>query len=186
MCSRNLARAFVVVGAVAHAMAVLAAEPALLGAGVPTPAFGQAVAEQALEKWKITVFPDGTGLPSGSGSVNEGAGIYAMRCASCHGPTGEGVTADRLVGGRGTLASPSPVRTVGSFWPYATTLFDYVRRSMPYDAPKSLTSGEVYALTAYLLFLNGIVEDGTTLDAASLAKVRMPNRGGFVGAYEGQ
>lgn len=185
MYSRSLGRAFVLVAAVAQAIAVLAAEPAALGAGLPTPALGRAVDEEALEKWKLTVFPDGSGLPSGSGSVSEGAAIYARRCASCHGPTGEGVTADRLVGGMGTLASSSPVRTVGSFWPYATTLFDYVRRSMPYEAPKSLTSDEVYALTAYLLFLNGLVDEDSRMDAASLPGVKMPNRNGFTSVYEG-
>ena len=154
-----------------------------LGESVALPKLGDVVDESALEPWKLTVFPDGAGLPSGSGSVEEGATLYAARCASCHGAKGEGVLADRLVGGRGTLDDASPVRTVGSFWPYATTLFDYVRRSMPYEAPKSLTGDEVYAVTAYLLFLNQIIDEDTVMDSASLPGVEMPNRYGFSSDY---
>ena len=155
----------------------------LLGESVPIPKLGAVVDEDSLGPWKLTVFADGTGLPAGSGSAEDGAAVYQARCASCHGASGEGVLADRLVGGQGTLDAASPVRTVGSFWPYATTLFDYVRRSMPYEAPKSLTSDEVYGVTAYLLFLNEIIAEEEVMDAASLPRVRMPNRDGFVSDY---
>ena len=162
---------------------IVAADPGSLGASVPLPKLGHVVDNSLLESWKLTVFPDGTGLPAGRGSVKEGAVIYAARCASCHGDKGQGALADRLVGGQGTLADASPVRTVGSFWPYATTLFDYVRRSMPYEAPKSLTNDEVYATIAYLLFLNQIIDADTVVDATRLPRVDMPNREGFVSDY---
>lgn len=103
-----------------------------------------------------------------------------MKCVSCHGEKGSGKPADALVGGIGSLASHAPLKTVGSYWPYATTLFDYLRRAMPYDKPMSLSSDEVYALSAYILFLNGIVPEDAAMDAMSLPKVEMPNRYGFV------
>lgn len=161
----------------------VAGDSGSLGTSVAAPKLGHVVGEEALEPWKLTVFPDGAGLPSGSGSVNDGATLYGARCASCHGANGEGALADRLVGGRGTLEEASPVRTVGSFWPYATTLFDYVRRSMPYEAPKSLSGDEVYAITAYVLFLNQIVAEDAVMDATTLPRVEMPNRDGFVSDY---
>ncbi|WP_250475765.1 cytochrome c [Caballeronia sp. GAFFF1] len=130
--------------------------------------------------WNIDVAPDGRGLPAGSGDVATGAHIFAAKCAACHGANGEGGMGDRLIGGRGTLASDKPVRTVGSYWPYATTLFDYIRRAMPYNAPQSLSADEVYALSAWILNRNGIVPDDARLDAHSLAAIRMPNRDGFV------
>ena len=100
-------------------------------------------------------------------------------CATCHGPSGTEGPMDKLAGGRGTLDSAKPVKTVGSFWPYATTLFDYVRRAMPFTQPQSLSNEQVYAVTAYLLYLNGILAEDAVLDAASLPKIQMPNRGGF-------
>ena len=133
-----------------------------------------------LRAWDIDIAPDGAGLPPGSGSVSAGAQIYVQRCAVCHGNNGEGKAQDRLAGGRGSLASGEPVKTIGSFWPYATTLFDYVRRAMPFNAPQSLHDEEVYALVAYLLHLNGIVQADAVMDATSLPAVRMPNRNGFV------
>jgi S-disulfanyl-L-cysteine oxidoreductase SoxD len=133
-----------------------------------------------LRAWDIDIGPDGVGLPPGSGSVSEGRRIYAERCSACHGSEGQGGPMDRLVGGEGTLASTKPVKTVGSFWPYATTLFDYVRRAMPFDAPQSLTPEEVYSVSAFILYLNGIVAEDAVLDAKTLALVRMPNRDGFV------
>jgi cytochrome c len=143
--------------------------------GLGTPAMAAQIAS-----WNIDVRADGRGLPSGRGSVEQGAELYAQACVACHGPAGAGGPADRLVGGIGTLATAQPVKTVGSYWPYATTLFDYIRRAMPYNRPQSLTSDEVYALVAYLLNLNGIVPAGTTLDAESLRRVKMPNRHGFI------
>ncbi|TXL68201.1 c-type cytochrome [Zeimonas arvi] len=140
---------------------------------------GRAPSAEELRGWDIDVSPDGTGLPAGSGTVAQGKAIYAQKCAACHGANGEGKPADRLVGGKGTLATDKPVRTVGSYWPYAPTLFDYVRRAMPHDQPQSLSANEVYALAAWLLHANGIVSADATMDARSLPAVRMPNRDGF-------
>jgi cytochrome c len=141
---------------------------------------GRAVTDQEVAGWNIDVGRDGKGLPPGSGSVQDGRKIFEEKCASCHGEKAEGGIGDRLAGGQGTLASAKPVKTVGSFWPYAPTLFDYIRRAMPLNAPQSLSSQEVYALSAYILDLNGLVADDATLDAKSLAGVKMPNRNGFV------
>lgn len=140
---------------------------------------GRKVAEGDLAPWNIDVAPDGANLPKGSGTVAQGKTIYDAQCAACHGLKGEGKPADRLVGGQGTLKSDRPVKTIGSFWPYATTIYDYINRAMPYTAPQSLSPDQVYAVTAYLLHLNGIVGADATLDAASLPKIAMPNRGGF-------
>ena len=126
------------------------------------------------------IAPDGTGLPPGSGSVAEGRRVFAAHCARCHGSAGEGDVGARLVGGQGTLGTPRPLRTVGSFWPYATTLWDYVNRAMPFDKPGLLTPAEVYAAAAYVLNLNGIIRDDEVMDATTLPKVLMPNRSGFV------
>jgi len=109
--------------------------------------------------------------------------VFEQKCQSCHGEKGAGQPNDRLVGGHGTLASKSPVRTVGSYWPYATTLFDYVRRAMPYTQSHSLSDDEVYAVTAYLLHLNGITAESDVMNAETLPKVRMPNRENFILAY---
>lgn len=132
-----------------------------------------------MARWDIDVRGDGRGLPPGSGSVASGSDIYAAHCAACHGDKGQGGLAPALVGGKGTLATAHPVTTVGSYWPYAPTLFDYIRRAMPFDAPESLTNDQVYAVAAYVLWLNGIVPRQTVLDADSLPKVVMPNRNGF-------
>ena len=140
---------------------------------------GTKVTEAQIVPWSIDIFPDGTGLPAGKGSVNEGKVVYEARCAACHGLKGEGTLADPLVGGLDTLKSGRPVKTVGSYWPYASTAYDYIYRAMPYDRPKSLTSNEMYAVIAYVFHLNGIVDASTTLDAASLRKIKMPNSGGF-------
>jgi cytochrome c len=131
----------------------------------------------------VSIPPDGTGLPPGRGTPAQGAVIYAQKCQNCHGEKGGGQPNDRLVGGQGTLASKAPVRTIGSYWPYATTLFDYVRRAMPYTQSHSLTDDEVYAVTAYLLHLNGIIAETSVMDAETLPKVRMPNRENFILAY---
>ncbi len=145
--------------------------------------FGRPATPAEIAGWDIDVSPSGVGLPPGHGDVRQGEAIFAAKCASCHGAHGEGKPMDRLVGGIGTLHDKKPVKTVGSYWPYATTLFDYVRRAMPLNAPQSLTPDEVYAVSAYVLFLNGIVAQDTTLDEGTLAKVKMPNRDGFVSAY---
>jgi len=143
-------------------------------------AIGTPVSDADIAAWNIDVAPDGHGLPAGSGDVAMGGKIFAVKCAACHGAKGEGLIGDQLIGGRGTLASANPKRTVGSYWPYATTLFDYIRRAMPYNAPQSLSADEVYAVSAWILNQNGIVPDDARLDAHSLASVRMPNRDGFV------
>jgi cytochrome c len=149
-----------------------AADTELLG-------IGHAATAAQISGWDIDVRADGRGLPVGHGSVREGETIFAESCAACHGARGEGKPADRLVGGSGTLATSKPVRTVGSYWPYATTLFDYIRRAMPFNAPQSMTADQVYAVSAYILYLNNIVAEDAVLDAASLPEVAMPNRNGF-------
>ncbi len=150
----------------------------------PPPAFGRAATPQEIASQDIDVRADGAGLPPGHGSVAEGEALFASACAACHGERGEKPVSPalRLIGGSGTLTAPHAIQTIGSYWPYATTLFDYIRRAMPLTAPQSLTADQVYAVTAYLLRLNGIVPDGTVLDAATLPAVRMPNRDGFVSA----
>ena len=145
--------------------------------------FGRVATPEEIKGWDIDISPDGAGLPPGRGSVSQGKAIFAEKCAACHGARGQGKPMDQLVGGVGTLRDKKPEKTVGSFWPYATTLFDFVRRAMPLNAPQSLTPDEVYAVSAYVLFLNGIVAQDATLDAAALAKIEMPNRNGFVSAY---
>lgn len=148
------------------------------------PALGQPVAETELGDWKISVFPDGTGLPEGSGSVLQGEALYTQQCQSCHGPLGQGASADQLAGSNLSLTGPWPEKILGNYWPYATTLFDFTRRSMPMQTPGSLSDNDVYALTAYMLFLNGIVEKQTVLDADTLAEIKMPNRDGFIDVYQ--
>lgn len=140
---------------------------------------GSTPPEALARAWDIDVSPDGENLPAGSGSVAAGKQIYEQQCIACHGPTGQEGPMDRLAGGQGSLNTPKPVKTVGSYWPYATTLFDYIHRAMPFIAPQSLSADEVYAVTAYVLNLNGIVPDDAVLDKESLAAIRMPNRDGF-------
>ena len=125
------------------------------------------------------ILPDGTGLPPGSGSARQGEAIFREHCAACHGLDGKSGPNDALVGGRDTLGTPRPVKTVGSYWPYATTLFDYVRRAMPYPSPGLLSDDEVYAVSAYILHLNEIVGRDEVLDAKRLSEIRMPNCDGF-------
>ncbi|MBR0828078.1 cytochrome c [Bradyrhizobium manausense] len=148
------------------------------------PQFGQPIEPADIAAWDISIAPDGAGLPPGRGTAIEGEAIYAAKCQACHGEKGTnpGVAfAGALVGGMGTLApDKTPIKTVGSFWPYATTLFDYISRAMPFQESKSLTADELYAVSAYILNLNGIVGSNDVIDAQSLPKVRMPNRDGFI------
>src|SRR6266700_3013636 len=144
------------------------------------PNLGPVLSPDEIRKVDITVWPDGRGLPPGSGSVAAGAVVYAKNCQACHGAQGAGKPQEQLTGGVGTLASGKPVKTPVSYWPTATTLFDYIRRSMPITSPQSLTNDEVYAVTAYLLSIDAIVPVDTVLDAKSLPRVKMPNRDGFV------
>jgi S-disulfanyl-L-cysteine oxidoreductase SoxD len=157
--------------------AILVAFPVLAQA----PQFGQALTPADIAPWDISIGPDGAGLPSGSGTAARGEAVYAAKCQACHGGKGVGGPNDALVGGFGSLAAgKTPVKTVGSYWPYATTLFDYIRRAMPFPQTKSLTNDEVYAVSAYVLHLNGIIGTEEVLDAQSLPKVKMPNRDGFI------
>jgi S-disulfanyl-L-cysteine oxidoreductase SoxD len=150
-------------------------------AQVAPPKLGRAASPDEVAKIDISIAPDGKGLPPGSGTVAQGAMVYAQKCISCHGQNGAGTpSGDRLSGGIGSLSTPNPVKTVNSYWPYATTVFDYIRRAMPITAPQSLSNDEAYALTAYILSLDSVVPMNATLDAQSLPKVQMPNRDGFV------
>ncbi|WP_409190836.1 c-type cytochrome [Bradyrhizobium sp. RDM4] len=142
--------------------------------------FGRPATPDEIVLWDIDVSPDGKGLPPGGGTVAQGKQVFAENCSGCHGDNGVGGLKDRLVGGEGTLASANPIKTVGSYWPYATTLFDYIHRAMPYQAPGLLSNDDTYAVAAYILSLNGILPADGKLDRDSLPKVKMPNRGGFV------
>jgi S-disulfanyl-L-cysteine oxidoreductase SoxD len=144
---------------------------------------GRTATPQEIAGWDIDVAPDGAGLPPGHGKVDEGRAIYDEKCAACHGAHGEGKPMDRLAGGFGTVFDAKSERTVGSFWPYATTLFDFVRRAMPFDAPQSLTPDQVYAVCAYVLYLNKLVPQDAVLDAQTLPKIEMPNRSHFVSGF---
>lgn len=140
---------------------------------------GKPISETQIQAWNIDVGPSGAGLPAGSGTVAAGEKLYQQQCASCHGDKGQGGPANRLVGG-GALNTDKPVKTVGSFWPYSTTIFDYIRRAMPHQAPQSLTNDQVYAATAYILYMNKIISADQVIDAKTLPLVKMPNREGFI------
>ena len=156
----------------------LAKEPAVVANLAPE--LGKPASEAELASLTLNVFPDGRGLPAGSGTVQQGQLLYAQHCVSCHGSEGVNGINDALAGGHNSLTSERPVRTVGSYWPYATTVFDYINRAMPYREPGSLSHDEVYALTAYLLHINGILEETATLDAVTLKRIKMPNRENFI------
>jgi mono/diheme cytochrome c family protein len=142
---------------------------------------GRAATPAEIAGWNIDIGRDGENLPAGSGSVSHGHEVFDQQCAACHGAKGEGGIGDRLVGGQGTIATPKPVKTVGSFWPYAPTLFDYIRRAMPQNAPQSLGNDDVYAVSAYILNMNGLLPADATLDAKTLSAIKMPNRNMFIG-----
>jgi cytochrome c len=163
------------------ASAIVFAAAATLAAQSPKFGVGRPPTPDEVRGLGAAIAPDGGGLPEGSGTVAEGRAVYAARCASCHGPGGEGAgVGAALVGGKGTLATARPLKTVGSFWPYATTVWDYVNRAMPFDQPGLLKQEEVYAVVAYILNLNGIVADDAVMNNSTLPAVRMPNRDGFV------
>ena len=160
------------------ALALLVLSSATLADG---PGLGRVATPDEIASWDISIGPDGTGLPPGRGTPKQGAMVYAEKCVACHGEKGAGKPNDQLVGGRGSLSGDqAPVKTVGSFWPYATTLFDYIRRAMPLNASKSLSDDEVYAVSAYILQLNGIIGEAEVMDARTLPQVQMPNRDGFI------
>jgi mono/diheme cytochrome c family protein len=141
---------------------------------------GRAATPLEIAGWNIDIDRNGNGLPPGGGNVGRGREIFDQQCAACHGAKGEGGIGDRLAGGQGTLATPKPVRTVGSYWPYAPTLFDYIRRAMPQNAPQTLSNDDVYAVSAYVLNLNGLLPSDATLNAKTLSAIKMPNRSMFV------
>ena len=153
---------------------------AALGAQSPKYAVGRAPSAEELKAWDVSVGPRGRELPPGEGTVKDGKDVYTRKCQRCHGEGGKGGDEGPLAGGNGTLATPKPLKTVGSYWPYATTLFDYVRRAMPFKNPGTMTDAQVYAVTAYVLQLNGIIGETDVMNARTLPRVRMPNRDGFV------
>ena len=148
------------------------------------PNLGQPATPEEIAHWDIGVMPDGEGLPEGKGTALAGKPIYEKHCVACHGPEGVGGSADALAGAKMALNSDYPEQTIGSYWPYATTIFDMTRRSMPIIAPGTLTNDEVYAVTAYLLYLNNIISENDEMNAKTLPKVQMPNRDGFIDVYE--
>lgn len=141
---------------------------------------GRTPTAEEIRAWNIDVNPAGEGLPPGRGTVQEGARVFAAKCAACHGATGTEGPKDRLVGGSKTVATQEPIKTIGSYWPYATTLYDYIYRAMPFNAPQSLSPDETYSVIAWLLHQNGIMEAGQVIDAQSLPAIVMPNRDGFI------
>ena len=158
----------------------------LLSAQLPgqeSPELGEDVAATELAALDYVILPNGDGLPEGSGTAAEGAAVYQQYCFACHGEKGTGGSNDALSGGHGSLSSERPQKTVGSFWPYATTVFDYIRRAMPHQSPGILSHDELYAVTAYILFVNGIVGEDDDIDADTLPTVKMPNRDNFVWDY---
>lgn len=170
-------------GRVALAFVLAFAWPAA-GARAEPPGYyglGSTPTTAEIAGWSIAVPPSGANLPPGKGTVDQGSDLFATVCATCHGTFGEGVANyPRLAGGVGSLATVAPLKTVGSYWPYATTLFDFINRAMPFYAPHSLSPDQVYALTAFILNLNGVVPDGFVADAATVPAVKMPNRHGFI------
>jgi mono/diheme cytochrome c family protein len=145
-----------------------------------TPNLGKPIDEAAIAAWDISILPDGTGLPKGSGTPSQGAPIFAEKCAACHGDNGKGGEAAALVSDRELAGISAAQKTIRNFWPYSTTIFDFIRRAMPAQMPHSLTDDEVYALTAYILAGNKLIGANDTIDAQSLPKVKMPNRDNFI------
>jgi mono/diheme cytochrome c family protein len=141
---------------------------------------GKPISEADVAAWDISILPDGTGLPAGSGSPEQGSTVFAAKCAVCHGENGKGGSAAALVGGQPLTSGIETAKTVANFWPYATTIFDFTRRAMPWPRPRTLTNDEVYALTAFILAQNKIIGANDVMNAQTLPKVRMPNRDGFI------
>ena len=148
------------------------------------PGLGKPADAALVKMMDLTILPDGRDLPAGSGSVAAGKRVYEAKCLACHGISGQGQPMDRLTGGVGSLATATPVKTVNSYWPYATSLFDYIRRAMPLTTPQTLRADEVYSLVAYILSIDGVVKADAVLDAKSLTAVKMPNRDGFLNWWE--
>jgi hypothetical protein len=165
---------FVIFAVMASAVPVLAQTQGHYG-------IGRSATPTEIAGWNIDIGRDGSNLPPGSGTVDHGREVFDQQCSACHGSKGEGGVGDRLVGGQGTIATPKPIKTVGSVWPSAPTLFDYIRRAMPQNAPQSLSNDEVYAVSAYILNMNGLLAADAVLDAKTLSAIKMPNRNMFVG-----
>lgn len=154
-----------------------------LGAGTAIaagPNLGKPLTAAEIAAWDISIQPDGTGLPPGSGTPAQGAKIFAQKCALCHGENGKGGTSAALVGGAPLTSGIETTKTIANFWGYSTTVFDFIRRAMPWQQPRSLTNDEVYALTAYVLSINKLIGENDTMNAQTLPKVKMPNRDGFI------
>lgn len=165
----------------ANQEAVTASKPVYQGNRVGHFGYGETATDEQIAGWDIDIRPDGQGLPPGSGSVEDGEMLYEEQCAECHGSFGEGVGRNPvLAGGEGSLRDDRPSKTVGSYWPYTSTLFDYIYRAMPFTQPESLSVDETYALTAYVLYLNDLIEDDLVLNQSNLATIRLPNEGNFV------
>lgn len=148
------------------------------------PNLGKSAPKSMLTDWNLDVFPDGWGLPKGQGTVLEGKKVYRQYCQSCHGVEGTGNSAEELAGAKHGLKDNPPDKTIGTYWPYATTIFDFTRRSMPLNAPGSLSNDQLYAVVAYLLYLNGIIQERDVMNASTLPKVKMPNHDGFINVYQ--
>ena len=166
MCTRELLVLLLALGA-----------DAALAAG---PGLGRPVTAAELAAWDISIQPDGTGLPPGSGTPAQGAKIFAEKCALCHGENGKGGTSAALVGGAPLTNGIETLKTIANFWGYSTTVFDFIRRAMPWQQPRTLSNDEVYALTAYILSLNKLIGQNDAMNAQTLPKVKMPNRDGFI------
>jgi mono/diheme cytochrome c family protein len=175
MSMRKLVVAAGVAGIALSALAALAAGVAL----AESPKLGKPITQADLAEWDINVLPDGSNLPAGSGKAADGAKIFAEKCVACHGEGGQGGVAARVIGGP-PKATLDGGKTIANYWPYATTVFDFIRRSMPWTQPRSLTDQEVYALTAYILAANKIIGQDDEMNASTLPKVKMPNRDNFV------
>jgi mono/diheme cytochrome c family protein len=161
-------------------VAVLLALGACAAVPAGGPNLGKPVTLEEIAAWDTSVMPDGTGLPAGTGTAAQGAKIYAQKCMACHGENGKGGTASAVIAKGPITSINGGEKTIGNFWPYSTTLYDYIRRAMPWQQPKTLTSDEVYALTAYLLVLNKVIGENDAMNATTLPQVRMPNRDGFI------
>jgi mono/diheme cytochrome c family protein len=144
------------------------------------PNLGRPIDAADLAAWDISIMPDGAGLPPGSGTPARGAQVFAQKCAMCHGDNGKGGINAAMVGGRPLTSGIETAKTIANFWPYATTVFDFIRRTMPWQQPRTLGNEEVYALTAYILALNKLIGENDTMNAETLPKVQMPNRDGFI------
>jgi cytochrome c len=154
-----------------------------IGAGAAvaqTPRLGKPISEADIAAWDISAMPDGTGLPPGSGTPAQGAKIYAEKCVACHGENGMGKPFAALVGGAPLTSGIETTKTIANFWGYSTIVFDFTRRAMPFQQPRTLTNDEVYALTAYILSLNKLIGENDVMNAQTLPRVRMPNRDGFI------